>query len=60
MHHARVSLVTTYSDPNNTAAVVASRASPTSKPPCSVKGRRWDELERRDIGDRAGVEGEAR
>jgi hypothetical protein len=59
MHHAPVSLVTTYSYENNTVAIVASKASPTAKPPYSVKRRRWEGLEEKDNGDIAGVEGEA-
>jgi hypothetical protein len=60
MHHARVRLVTTHSYQNDIVAVVASRASPTSKPPYSVKRRRWEGLEEKDNGGIAGVEGEAR
>jgi hypothetical protein len=45
---------------NDTVAVVASRASPASKPPYSVKRRRWEGLEEKGNGDIAGVEGEAR
>ena len=60
MHYARVSLVTTYSHPNDAVVVVASRGSSVSKPPYPVKRRRWEGLERRGNGDMARVEGEAR